>query len=210
MEITLADASGRRGVVENLNQLYLYDFVEFADADVDEGGLYTCSYLDAYWSDEGHSPIPISVDEAPAGFALVRPDASGGRSIEEFFVMRKFRRKRVGERAAAAIHSAFRVSGRYTRWRATPERWRSGGRPLTGTPADGLRRRLTRGGGLGRASRSTTLRGKPLAGYGRRTPIVCGCALRFRGQWLLRSRRRSVDLGRPAPYTRPSIGQVDC
>ena len=70
MEITLADASGRRGVVDNLNQLYLYDFVEFADADVDERGLYTCSYLDAYWSDEERSPLLISVDEALAGFAL--------------------------------------------------------------------------------------------------------------------------------------------
>ena len=136
MEITLADASGRRGVVDNLNQLYLYDFVEFADADVDERGLYTCSYLDAYWSDEERSPLLISVDEALAGFALVWPDASGGRSIEEFFVMRKFRRKRVGERAAAAIYSRFPGQwtihqmasnpGALAFWRATIDRYAGG------------------------------------------------------------------------------------
>ena len=64
------------------------------------------------------------------------PDASGGRSIEEFFVMRKFRRKRVGERAAAAIYSRFPGQwtihqmasnpGALAFWRATIDRYADG------------------------------------------------------------------------------------
>ena len=84
MQVALVDASRHKAVVTNLNQLYLYDFVEFADDDVNREGLYTSSYLDAYWSEEDHHPFLISVDETLAGFALVRREATGTSSIEEF------------------------------------------------------------------------------------------------------------------------------
>ena len=112
MLVKLTDASGHRAAVTNLNQLYLYDFVEFADDDVNREGLYTSSYLDAYWSDEDRHPFLICVDDALAGFALVRRDAEGGHSIAEFFVMRKYRRNGIGERAAAEAYARF--PGRWT------------------------------------------------------------------------------------------------
>ena len=112
MQVELMDASGHKAAVTNLNQLYLYDFVEFADADVNQAGLYTSAYLDAYWFEEDRHPFLICVGGRFAGFALVRRHAEGKHSIAEFFAMRKYRRKGIGERAATQVYARF--PGRWT------------------------------------------------------------------------------------------------
>lgn len=72
-------------------------------------------FLDAYWREERRSPFFIETDEGPAGFVFVDAVSISGyavdASIAEFYVLREFRRKGCGARAAAA---AFRT--RLGRW----------------------------------------------------------------------------------------------
>jgi predicted acetyltransferase len=95
-----------------LMELYAYDFSEFDDADVNEHGLYGYTYFDYYWTEEGRHPFFIRVDGKLAGFVLINEycyvvKESGTKSIAEFFVMRKYRRKGVGKSAAVQVFDRF-------------------------------------------------------------------------------------------------------
>jgi predicted acetyltransferase len=92
-------------VVAHLLELYLHDFSELTDADVDANGQYGYRYLGSYWTDRDRRPFLIRVDGHWAGFALVRIGAP--HDMAEFFVMRKYRRKGVGWHAAREILSRF-------------------------------------------------------------------------------------------------------
>jgi hypothetical protein len=92
-----------------LLQLYKYDFSEFAPigspyGEVDEEGLFAYPGLESYWQDSGRIPLLIRADDHLAGFALVNQWSALGlpldHAVAEFFVMRKYRRARVGTRAA--------------------------------------------------------------------------------------------------------------
>jgi predicted acetyltransferase len=102
-------------VMQNLMQLYLYDFTEFDNADPDAQGLYSYEYLPLYWIEPERHPFLIRVEGQWAGFVLVRKVIESGvqpyYSIAEFFVMRKYRRQGVGRQAA---HMTFdRFPGRW-------------------------------------------------------------------------------------------------
>jgi predicted acetyltransferase len=89
-------------------QLYLYDFSEFEGFDVEKDGLYVNERLDLYWTESDRHAFLISVDGQLAGFVLVNSyvcleENAGAKSIGEFFVMRKYRRKGVGTIAARMI-----------------------------------------------------------------------------------------------------------
>lgn len=101
-----------KSVIRHLLELYSHDFSEYDDADVDEHGLYGYDHLDAYWTDDSRFPFLIRVDGKLAGFALVHDfnrDADGKpiHYIAEFFVMRKYRHKKVGEFAARFLFDRF-------------------------------------------------------------------------------------------------------
>jgi len=104
--------AAQRPVFDRLLQLYLHDFSEFAPigsphGEVDEEGRFTYPRLESYWRDSGHIPLLIRADGHIAGFALVNQwsalELALDRSVAEFFVMRKYRRARVGTRAALLI-----------------------------------------------------------------------------------------------------------
>ena len=102
----------RKSVLRQLLELYAHDFSEFDGADVNEHGLYGYKYLDHYWTEPGRHPFFIVVDGHLAGFVLVYGSRyvikeSGARSIAEFFVMRKYRRKGVGRAAATQAFAMF-------------------------------------------------------------------------------------------------------
>ena len=101
-------------------ELYLYDFSVLDGADVDDDGRYGSSpYLGEYWRDPRRHPYFVRVDGKLAGFALVHRH---GRLIDdpdvtrtsEFFVMRKYRRRGVGELVATRIFDRF--PGRWEVW----------------------------------------------------------------------------------------------
>lgn len=92
----------------NLMQFYSYDFSEFIDMDVEDGGLYASyPYLDDYWTEpEIRFPYLIKLNGRIAGFALVRKIQTIEKtffSMAEFFVMKKYRRLGIGKQAAIAL-----------------------------------------------------------------------------------------------------------
>ncbi|HYZ92490.1 MAG TPA: GNAT family N-acetyltransferase [Actinomycetota bacterium] len=110
-----------RPVIENLAQLYQYDFSEMSRRDLERGhhgnvkddGLFHNIDFDWYYGKPEHHEFIVRVDGYLAGFVLVAP----GRSfrdpdetvvwVDEFFVMRKYRRLGVGEHVARSMFDRF-------------------------------------------------------------------------------------------------------
>jgi predicted acetyltransferase len=137
-----------------LFELYVYDFSEMLNLDVGDDGRFHGPALEAYWTDARHHPFLVRADGKLAGFALVqqRSRLSGDPSIfdmDQFFVLRKYRRHGLGEQVAAWLFAHFagvwevrqklenqggiafwrRAIGRYTRGQfeeliLDDERWR--------------------------------------------------------------------------------------
>jgi predicted acetyltransferase len=101
LEARLAD----KPVVRRLLELYLHDFSEFTDADVDGRGRFGYPYLDLYWTEPERRPFLLRVAGHWAGFALVR--AGTPHDMAEFFVLRKYRRTGVGGVAARDLFLRF-------------------------------------------------------------------------------------------------------
>ena len=103
----------RQDVLFQLWQLYVYDFSELDGGDVGEDGRYASSiYLGEYWRDPRRHPYVVRVDGKLAGFVLVHrrerlADDPGVTRMAEFFIMRKYRRRGVGELVATRIFDQF-------------------------------------------------------------------------------------------------------
>src|SRR3954465_958711 len=70
--ISLDPASAaERPVLENLFQLYAYDWSELGWLDVGRDGRFAAPSLDEYWQEGHHHPFLIRVDGRPAGFVLI-------------------------------------------------------------------------------------------------------------------------------------------
>jgi predicted acetyltransferase len=112
MDIEIQSAQARdKSILRNLMELYVYDFSEFTDWDVDEHGLFGYKYLDHYWTDSSRHPFFITISRKLAGFVLVRiidpSNHERNYSIAEFFVLRKYRRQGVGQAVAHRIFDMF-------------------------------------------------------------------------------------------------------
>jgi predicted acetyltransferase len=102
-----------RARLHALFQLYVYDFSEMLGFDVDEDGHFHSPALDRYWSDSRCHPFLVRADEKLAGFALVQQGSrltsdESVRDMDQFFVMRKYRRHGIGARAAGWLFDRFR------------------------------------------------------------------------------------------------------
>lgn len=101
--------------VENLLQLYVYDYTDFMDWDVEPDGRYSLPDLDGQLFIPGRSVFLLYADGALAGFAIVdRPPqahADYDTDMREFFIMRRFRRQGVG--AWFALEMFERFPGRW-------------------------------------------------------------------------------------------------
>ena len=103
MNVQLVEASlEQKPVLHRLMQLYLHDTSEFTGDDVNQEGLFTYRYFDEYWAEPDRVPFLVYCDAALAGFVLVNTYTvalapGAGRSIAEFFIMRKYRRRGVGQ-----------------------------------------------------------------------------------------------------------------
>ena len=112
MNVELVEATeDDRELVENLAQLYVYDFSEILGFDTEPSGRFEVAYLRDWPSDE-RTLFIIRADGRPAGFALVgmysvlstSPDVT---DMNEFFVLRKYRRQGVGRTAARTLFDMF-------------------------------------------------------------------------------------------------------
>jgi predicted acetyltransferase len=129
--------AAQRPVLDHLMQLYLHDFSEFAPigsphGEVDAEGRFAYPRLESYWQGDGLIPLLIRADDRLAGFVLVNKWSALGLPLDhvvaEFFVMRKYRRARVGRRAALLVFR--RYPGRWevpVAWYNPPAQvfWRS-------------------------------------------------------------------------------------
>jgi predicted acetyltransferase len=102
-----------RTVLENLVQLYVYDWSELLHFEIGANGRFEDFSLDAYWLDNWRHPFLLRVGDNLAGFALIeeRSKVTGNRGVfdmTEFFVLRKFRRRGVGLAAAFAAFDRFK------------------------------------------------------------------------------------------------------
>ena len=105
-------AESEKSVLRNLMELYAYDFSEFDGEDVNEHGLFGYTYFDYYWTEETRDPFFVKVDGRLAGFILVNEycyvaKEPRTKSIAEFFIMRKYRRKGIGKLAARQVLDKF-------------------------------------------------------------------------------------------------------
>ena len=94
-------------ILQNLMELYLYDFSEIDHAEVNAHGRFGYGHLDHYWTEKGRYPFLVHVDRHLAGFVLVRVREDLTECIAEFFVMRKYRNKGVGQEVARRIFDRF-------------------------------------------------------------------------------------------------------
>jgi len=114
MNVQVTEASNDDRVrLAALFELYVYDFSEMLGLDVEEDGRFHAPPLDAYWSDPRSHAFLIRADGKLAGFALVqeRSRLTGDetvRDVAEFFVLRRYRRRGVGEIAARWLFDRFR------------------------------------------------------------------------------------------------------
>jgi len=104
-------------LLANLLELYIHDLSGvFTQLDIGSDGRFGYRRLPLYWSDPDHRlAFLIRASERVVGFALVerrRSDTARPRyDVSEFFVLRRYRRRGVGQRAAALL------------WKQLPGQW---------------------------------------------------------------------------------------
>jgi predicted acetyltransferase len=152
--VKLEIVPAERAPLESLLQLYVYDLSALMALDVGEDGRFRTPPIDPWFGDPRCHPFVVRADGKLAGFALIqqRSRLTGDESITdmaEFFILRKFRGRKIGERVATLSFERFagpwevrqrsanqpatefwrRVIGRYTGGRFSDEllddeRWR--------------------------------------------------------------------------------------
>lgn len=99
-------------VLENLFQLYHYDFSDIVGSDVGDDGRFAWRPLAEYWDGERHQVFLFRVNGALAGFGIVRRGSrlTGDEEawdMDQFFVLRRYRRQGIGARAATRLFQQF-------------------------------------------------------------------------------------------------------
>ena len=100
-----------KSVVMNLGLYYVYDFTEFLGFRCGDDGLFRTSHWEKCWTDPGRRAFLGKVDGELAGFVLVGPSGTQPDSqydVSEFFIMRKFRRRGIGQEVAFDVFDRFR------------------------------------------------------------------------------------------------------
>ena len=106
-EVRIAEATERLALSRML-ELYQHDLSDIWDQELDADGQYGYA-LDRYWQDDDCRPFLALVDGRYAGFALVDRSVKVGRSgywMEQFFVVKKYRRRGVGGALATHVFAA--------------------------------------------------------------------------------------------------------
>ena len=117
-DIRVAHAIDRLPIFRML-ELYQHDLSDLWDQDLDGHGEYGFA-LDKYWNTEGCHAFVASANGKYAGFALVDQSVRIGTEgywMDQFFVLKKYRRKGVGDLLAKSVFSAL------------PGRWEVGQMP---------------------------------------------------------------------------------
>ncbi|MBL8303334.1 MAG: hypothetical protein JNM26_11245 [Ideonella sp.] len=130
LDVSLAHAE-QRLPLQRMLELYQHDLSDLWDQDLDAHGDYGYP-LDRHFARDAAWPYVFRVDGRYAGFALVDTQVrlpGGDFWMEQFFVLRKYRRRGVGARAACRVFACH------------PGRWQVGQMPAN-TPAQAFWRRV--------------------------------------------------------------------
>ena len=97
-----------KGVVQNVDQFYLYEFARFMPGyyKLGEDGLFHDEDYAPYWEDEHKYPYLILHDDEIAGFALIE-DKGDERVLAQFFVLYKFQGMGVARVAALDLFAQY-------------------------------------------------------------------------------------------------------
>ncbi|MHC5600007.1 MAG: GNAT family N-acetyltransferase [Nostoc sp.] len=97
-------------LIQQMMELYQYDFSEFENKDLNEHGYFGYPYLDYYWVESDRYPFIVRVEGKLAGFVLVNQYTyipGSQYSIAEFFILRKYRQQGIGKNVAFQIFDRF-------------------------------------------------------------------------------------------------------
>jgi predicted acetyltransferase len=113
LELALREQSS---ILANLLELYAHDFSGFHPLEIGPDGRFGYKSLPLYWSEPNRHPFLIRFHGKLAGLALVKRGSEISDSQEvwdmaEFFILRGWRRHRLGTLAAQAV------------WRRFPGSW---------------------------------------------------------------------------------------
>jgi predicted acetyltransferase len=103
-------------VLSNLLELYVHDFSEFLDLEIGDDGRFGFPPLEPYWSEPDRHAFLVKADGRLAGFVMVATvtdnrDSGAVWDMAQFFILRRWRRRGIGTRAAHEV------------WRRFPARW---------------------------------------------------------------------------------------
>ncbi len=96
--------------IRRMLELYQHDLSDIWDQDVDVHGEYGYA-LERYWQQPVHQAFVFLCDGHYAGFALVDDDVCLRENqlwMAQFFVLRKYRRRQLGARAASFVFDNIR------------------------------------------------------------------------------------------------------
>jgi predicted acetyltransferase len=100
-------------VLANLLELYAHDFSEFSKMEIGEDGRFGYPHLSLYWKEPDlRHPFLIKADGKLAGFVLLQKgsqafDNKETWDVAEFFILRGYRRRGLGVKAAHAVWHMF-------------------------------------------------------------------------------------------------------
>lgn len=116
MDIKLEKATYKdKEVFENLFQLFAYDFSDLNGMDLcDDGKYHGLNDMEDYYSKDNYCSFFVKVEEKLAGLAVLRFDEDSNY-LRHFFIIRKFRRKKVGQNS---VHMIFKLYP--GTWRVSP------------------------------------------------------------------------------------------
>lgn len=93
-------------VLDRLLQLYQYDFSEIEAGAIGDDGRYHYADVSGLWKDDRYHPFLIRADGEIAGFAVVQREEKTWR-MDQFFVLRKHRRRGIGRTVALELFRRF-------------------------------------------------------------------------------------------------------
>jgi len=113
IELIRATAQHRR-LVRQLYELYCHDFSPMTQSDIGDDGYWTGDdFLQPWPSDHQLQIFLVRVNEQWAGFAWIargsylNPAIESHFLMDEFFIMRKYRRQGLGEQVAVRLFNKF-------------------------------------------------------------------------------------------------------
>lgn len=108
VSVTISQASPDDGpVLDRLLQLYQYDFSEIEGGAIGDDGRYHYADTGGLWEGDRYHPFLVRVDDELAGFAVVQREEKNTWRMDQFFVLRKHRRRGIGRTVALELFRRF-------------------------------------------------------------------------------------------------------